>query len=123
MSQYGEFVEFVIDQMSFIKGLRVRGMFGGLGVYQDDCIIAIIGDDRLYFKADETTRGEFEAKGLEPFTYRARGRSVTMKYFEAPPEVFEDIDAMRSWAQKAYAAAIRAKATRARKKRRGTKND
>ena len=112
MSRYGKFVEFVIEQMSFIDGLRVRAMFGGHGVYQGDCIFAIIVDDTLYFKADSTTRGEFEAKGLRPFTYVARGKPVTMQYFEAPPEVFEEPQAMRSWVQKAYGAAIRAKETK-----------
>ncbi|MBI3779325.1 MAG: TfoX/Sxy family protein [Gammaproteobacteria bacterium] len=98
--------------MSFIEGLRVRAMFGGYGVYRDYRIFAIIVDDRLYFKADSATRGEFEAKGLSPFTYVARGKSVTMQYFEAPPEVFEEPDAMRSWVQKAYEAAVRAKQTK-----------
>ena len=111
MSRYAEFVEFVTEQMSFIGGLRVRAMFGGYGVYQNDCIFAIIVDDRLYFKADSITRGEFEAKGLSPFTYVARGKSLTMQYFEAPPEVFEEPEAMRSWVQKAYETAIRAKKT------------
>lgn len=112
MPRYGEFVEFVIEQMSFVEGLRVRGMFGGHGVYRDDCIFAIIVDDRLYFKADSTTRNEFAVKGLSPFTYVARGKPVTMQYFEAPPEVFEAPEVMRNWVQKAYGAAIRAKETK-----------
>lgn len=118
MPQYSEFVKFVIEQMPFVTGLRVRAMFGGYGVYQDDRIFAIIVDDSLYFKADAATRGEFEAKGLGPFTYVARGKPVTMQYFEAPPEVFEEPEAMRSWAQKALDAAARAGEPKPRKKRR-----
>jgi len=109
MPRHSEFVEFVIEQMVFIGGLRVLAMFGGHGVYQDDCIFAIIVNDRLYFKADATTRGEFEAMGLSPFTYLACGKPVTMNYFEAPPEVFEEPETMRTWAQKALGAAIRAR--------------
>ena len=109
MSRSSEFVEFVTEQMSFVGGLRVRAMFGGYGVYRDDRIFAIIVDDRLYFKADSITRAEFEEKGLSPFTYVARGKPVTMQYFEAPPEVFEEPEAMRSWVQKALRVAIRAK--------------
>ena len=116
MPKYSEFVKFVIEQMPFVPGLRVRAMFGGYGVYQDDRIFAIIVDDSLYFKADAITRGEFEAKGLGPFTYAARGKSVTMQYFEAPPEVFEEPEAMRGWVQKALEAAARAGEPKARKK-------
>lgn len=109
MNRYSEFVEFVIEQMTPFGRPTVRAMFGGYGVYRDDRIFAIIVDDRLYFKVGPTTRAEFEAKGLRPFCCVARGKTVTMSYFEAPPEVFEDPQDMRCWAQKAYAAAVRSK--------------
>ena len=109
MPRRSEFVQFVTEQLSFIDGLRVQAMFGGYGVYQGDCIFALIADDRLYFKSDATTRGEFEAKGLSPFSYTARNKSVTMQYFEAPPEVFEEHEAMREWVQKALSVAVSAK--------------
>lgn len=104
-----EFVAFVIEQMSFVHGLRSRGMFGGYGIFQDDCMFALIIEDQLYFKADVTTRAEFEAKGLNPFTYAARGKLVEVQYFEAPPEVFDEIDEMQSWTHKALTAALKAK--------------
>lgn len=107
MPRRSEFVEFVVERMSFVKGLQVRAMFGGYGVYQHDRIFAIILDDRLYFKADPTSRAELEAKGLRPFTYVARGKSVTLQYFEAPAEVFEEREAMRNWVQKALISAGR----------------
>jgi len=117
MTRRSDFVEFVADQMAFVGGLRIRPMFGGYGIYQDDCMFALIADDRLYFKADATTRSEFEAMGLSPFTYVARGKSMTMQYFEAPPEVFEERETMRSWVHKAYGAAAKASQARAPKKR------
>ena len=113
MPRRSEFVAFVIEHMALIGKLRARAMFGGYGVYQDDCMIAIIADDRLYFKTDAMTRAEFEAKGLSPFSYVARSKSVTLHYFEAPPEVFEEPEAMRCWAQKAYGAALRARKNKA----------
>jgi DNA transformation protein len=109
MSSSNEFVEFVVEQMESIGRLRVGAMFGGYGIYLDDCFFAIIVDDRLYFKADSVTASEFEAKGLSPFSYVARGKLVTVQYFEAPPEVFEEPEVMRLWVQKAYGATIRAK--------------
>lgn len=115
MARHSDFVEFVAEQMAFVGGLRIRAMFGGYGIYQGDCMFALIADDRLYFKADATTRAEFEAKGLSPFTYVSRGKSMTMQYFEAPPEVFEEQEAMRSWVQKAYGTALKASQGRRKK--------
>ncbi|MEW6353584.1 MAG: TfoX/Sxy family protein [Pseudomonadota bacterium] len=49
---------------------------------------------------DAVTRSEFEAQSLRPFTYTARGKTVTMSYFEAPPEIFEEPKAMRPGRQR-----------------------
>lgn len=107
MPRSREFVQFVLEQMASFGRVRARAMFGGFGIYRDEHIFAIIVDDRLYFKTDAATRGEFEARGLSAFTYILRGKPVTMSYFEAPPEVFEEPDTMQHWAQMAYATAGR----------------
>ncbi len=109
MPRRSEFVEFVIEHMACIGKPRARAMFGGYGIYLDGCMFAIVVDDRLYLKTDPTTRAEFAAKGLSPFTYVARGKTVALQYFEAPPEVFEEPEVMYHWAQKAHAAALRTK--------------
>jgi len=70
---------------------------------------AIIIDDSLYFKADTTTRNEFIALGLRPFTYTSRGKTVTLQYYEAPPEVFESAEIMQKWMQSALGAALRSR--------------
>jgi len=109
MSEQGVFVEFVLERLAPMGAVRARAMFGGYGIYDGAVIFAIIVDDTLYFKADELTLPAFAARGLKPFTYAARGKAMTMQYYEAPPEVFEEPEAMRSWAQQALAAALRAR--------------
>ena len=109
MTRQTEFVEFVLEQLTPIGGVRAQAMFGGHGIYQGDIMFAIIVDDRLYFKADGVTRHEFMARGLSPFTYGARGKTITMQYYEVPPEVFEEHEAMRSWAQQAIDVALASK--------------
>jgi DNA transformation protein len=115
MPRDNEFVNYVLDQLGFLHGLHARAMFGGHGLYQDEIIFAIIVNDMLYFKASEVTQGDFEAKGLSPFSYTARGKTMTMQYYEAPAEVFEDADAMRVWTDKALQAALIAKAKKSGK--------
>jgi DNA transformation protein len=109
MSRQSEFVDFVLEQLVSLGAVRARAMFGGHGIYHGDIFFAIIVDDRLYFKADAVTSREFAARGLSPFTYVARGKTVTLHYYEAPPEVFEDAETMRRWAQPAIGVALQAK--------------
>jgi DNA transformation protein len=114
MSRRSEFVDLVVEQMARVGRPRVRAMFGGHGIFQDDRFFAIIVADTLYLKTDAATRNEFVARGLKPFTFVARGKSTTTSYFEAPPEVFEDAESMHAWVQKALGAAARAAALKAR---------
>lgn len=113
MAKRSEFVDSASEQLAFVDGLRVRSMFGGHGVYQDDRMFAILMEDRLYFKTDDATRADFQARELEPFTYEMRGKTVSTGYYEAPPEVFDEPEAMRHWTALALAAAARAKTRKA----------
>lgn len=109
MSKNSEFVDFVLEQMSALGGVHARRMFGGHGIYQEKLMFALIADGGLYFKADAPTRDEFITRGLQPFTYEARGKTVNLQYYAAPPEVFDEEEAMIHWAKKAIAVALRAR--------------
>ena len=109
VARSGEFVRFVLDLMAPLGEIRARAMFGGHGIYQADAMFAIVADDRLYLKADSATSGAFAERNLSQFTYVARGKTITMQYYEAPPEVFESPLAMQIWAQQSIAAALRAR--------------
>ncbi len=88
---------------------RARRMFGGFGIFMDDLMFALINGDRLYLKVDDETRPAFEGAGSEPFTYRRRGRDISMSYFSAPAGSLESMEALSPWAGLALAAARRAR--------------
>ncbi len=93
-------------------------MFGGHGIFHGGTMFALIHADRLYFRTDETTRGDFEAVAMAPFGYVRRGKPVMMGYHEVPPEILDDGERLAEWAARAFAAARRrAEAPRARKKK------
>ena len=93
-------------------------MFGGAGVFIDGLMLALISDDRLYFKVDDALRPRFEAAGLQPFVYqRKTGKPVAMSFWQAPEAVFDDPDALRDWSSAALAAARRAQKTASRRAR------
>jgi DNA transformation protein len=90
-------------------------MFGGIGIYASNVFFALIADDTLYLKVDDTTRASFEERGLRPFRPYGEAGEV-MQYYEVPPEVLEDPDALRPWVEAAIAVARRAKGNRPRRR-------
>ncbi len=81
----------VFDVLAEIPGIASRAMFGGFGIYKDGKIFAIIVDDELYFKVDDSNRSDFENFGSHPFTYGKKdGKSATMSYWLVPEEIVED---------------------------------
>jgi DNA transformation protein len=91
---------------------RSKRMFGGHGIYVDDLFVALIVADRLYLKADDTTRAAFAAAGCEPFIYDGAGKKVTVGYWTVPAEAMESPALMQPWARLAIDAALRARAAK-----------
>ena len=98
---------FVIEQLEHFSSITAKNMFGGVGLYAEDYFFALIADDQLYFKVDDSNRPDFEVAGMEPF--RPYGDERAMQYYEVPIAVLEDVDALRDWAAKAVEVAQRAR--------------
>jgi DNA transformation protein len=99
------FRNFIIDQLQrVLPQVRARSMFGGFGIYAGDVFFALIADDTLYFKVDDSNRPDFETLGMKPFQPYGE-RSEPMKYYQVPADLLEDPEALRPWAEKSIAVA------------------
>ena len=107
---------FVLEQLNrAVPPVRARAMFGGVGLYAGEVFFALIADDVVYFRTDESSQQEFESLGMAPF--RPHGDdSVTMRYHQLPEEILEDPDTLRQWAERAITSAPK-KATRRSRRR------
>ena len=104
-----DYLYMVKDALDPIGPISHKRMFGGIGVYAQDYIIALLMDDQLFFKTDAETRPLFEAEGMEPFSYAKKDGTVgVMTYFSAPEIVFDDGDEMVKWGRIALDASLRA---------------
>jgi DNA transformation protein len=102
-----DFIPFVQELLEGWSPVSARRMFGGHGLYHEGLMFAIVMDNRLYLKADEFNRPQFEALGLAPFTYVMKGREVALSYWAAPDSIFDDPNEATQWAQSAWDAALR----------------
>lgn len=98
------FREFVLGQLSDVRGLYARPMFGGIGLYADGVFFGIVAGDALYFKVDDTNRADYERAGSGPFKPYA-DRPMTMAYYSVPAAVMEDAADLTSWAKRSIALA------------------
>jgi DNA transformation protein len=111
MGGNADFIEFLKDQLKGLGHITSRRMFSGAGIYCDGVIFALVLRDILYFKVDDANRAAYEAEGLAPFSYAARGRMVEIgAYRRVPERLIDDPDEMLAWARAALAAGQRAEA-------------
>ena len=108
-----EYREFVLEQLGRVAPVTSRAMFGGVGIYSDGMMFALLDDDTTWLKVDDSNRGAFEAVGMGPFNPFDDPKAV-MQYYELPADLLEDADALRPWVAGAIDVA---RAARRKKKR------
>jgi DNA transformation protein len=84
-------------------------MFGGLTFFAEGRAFALVAEDTLYFKVDDSNRPDFEAAGMGPFLPFG-DPDKPMQYYQLPEEVLEDPDLLGAWMAKAIAVASKVKA-------------
>ncbi|MBI5547783.1 MAG: TfoX/Sxy family protein [Deltaproteobacteria bacterium] len=110
------FVTHVMDLLEPVGPTRARAMMGGHIVFCCELAVALIADERLYLKVDETSKQAFARAGGEPFVYEQRGKSIEMSYWTPPQSTLDSPEEMREWALLAVEAAARSKRPKPKKK-------
>jgi DNA transformation protein and related proteins len=99
------FLDLVRELCAPLGHITVRKMFGGASIYCDGLLFALVDDDVLYLKADDTTKVRYIAEGLKPFTYDGMTGPVSMSYWRAPERLYDEPDEMVDWARAALKVA------------------
>ncbi|MDP3616633.1 MAG: TfoX/Sxy family protein [Rhodoferax sp.] len=108
-----EFAQYCCDLLSAVGPCLARRMFGGYGISSDGLTLALLVDlgdgEKLWLKADESSRPVFEAAGCTRFSYLAKGQAKSMNYYSAPDDAMESAQLMAPWARLALEAALKAR--------------
>ena len=116
------FVSHCLELLAPLGRTSSRRMFGGHALYIDGLCMALIIQDTLYLKVDDTSRPLLERKGCRPFTYDTKtGERHALGYYTAPEEAMESPAEMTPWARRALSAAVAARAKAPAKKKTGAK--
>ncbi len=103
-----DYLAYVLEQLAPLGGVSSRRMFGAAGLYCDEHFFALIADDTLYLRVDDSNRADYSARGLAQLRPYADRPHLSMNYFETPAEVLEDARQLLLWASRSVAVARRA---------------
>ncbi len=107
------------DWLAPLGQVTGRKMMGGMTLYLDGVVFAILADDLLWFKADKESDAEWDAAGCDRFVVGEKdGVPQAMNYRRAPGDVYDDPEDMRRWAVVALAAGLRSAAKKRPRPRR-----
>lgn len=112
MAISNEFRDYVLDLFSALGPVTAKRMFGGAGLYYRDAIFAIVFDDSVALKGNETTGPEMEDAGFTRWTYDGKGKPVAMPYWMMPEEFYDDEDDRMIWARKAVDVGLKTKTSK-----------
>ena len=105
MSVGAAFLQYVLEQLERLGAVSSRRMFGAVGLYRDDVFFAILDDDTLYFKVDDSTRPDYESRGMKALRPYKDRPDVSMTYFTVPADVLDDAEELVTWARRSVAIA------------------
>ena len=108
----------VQEALEPLGSVSMRKMMGGATLYLDGTVFAILDEGEIWLKADSETDAIWDAQGCEKFSVTFKdGKVDVMNYRRAPADVYDDPDAMRSWAALAVEAGLRGAAKKPRRKK------
>ena len=105
MAVTDDYLRYVLEQLAGLGQVTTRRMFGAVGFYHEARFFGLIAGDILYFKVNESNRGDYEARGMDRFRPYPNKPQLSMTYYEVPADTLEDADECVEWARKSVAAA------------------
>jgi DNA transformation protein len=90
------------DRLFGLGAIRLKKMFGGYGVFEEDTMFALVDSQGvIFFKADDTNVASFEDANSK--------KHARMPYYQVPDAVLEDENTLLEWAQTSILVARKAK--------------
>jgi len=100
-------IEFVQDLFAELAPITTRKMMGGLTIYSDGLVFAILdASGQIFLKAADEFAKRLEAAGSTLFTFTGKnGKTRSMNYWTLPNAALDDPELAAKWAKGALDAA------------------
>ncbi|MEM7722546.1 MAG: TfoX/Sxy family protein [Pseudomonadota bacterium] len=103
MSVTTEQIEAARDLFAELGDITTRKMMGGLCLYHEGTIFALLmSDGQMFLKGQGDFKDVLEAKGCARWTYQREGKKpVSMPYWTMPDDALDDPEVACDWARRA----------------------
>jgi len=99
---------YVAEQLAPLGRISSRAIFGGVGVFIDDRLLAIVMGEKLYLHTDKSNLDDYVARGMPQFKPYPNAFDLTTDHHEVPQEVIDDAEQLKVWGERALNAAVEA---------------
>jgi DNA transformation protein and related proteins len=120
MAASSQFKVFVCELLSGLGEVSARSMFGGVGLYCEGVMFALIGNEVLYLKADDKLKADLSEAGSGPFMVdfgKGDGPRPMNGYWAMPQSAMDEPEAACLWGQRALDFALKMQRQKAAKKK------
>jgi len=97
---------YVAEQLAPLGRMSSRAIFGGVGVFIDDRLLAIVMGEKLYLHTDKSNLDDYVARGMQQFKPYPNAFDLTTDHHQVPPEIVNDAEQLKVWGERALTAAI-----------------
>lgn len=104
MTVSNHFLLHAVESMSHVAPVSYRRIFNGYGIYHHGVQFAIVINDRLYFRADDYSRGLYTAKRMTAFLPSSIEAGES-NFFQLPEDVLTQPAELIFWMRIAVEAA------------------
>ena len=105
MAVTDDYLQYVLEQLAGLGHVTPRRMFGAVGLYHEERFFGLISRDTLYFKVNDSNRGDYESRGMQRFRPFPDKPYWSMTYYEVPADTLEDADECAAWARRSLSIA------------------
>jgi DNA transformation protein len=97
---------YVAEQLAPLGRISSRAIFGGVGVFIDERLLAIVMGEKLYLHTDKSNLDDYVARGMPQFKPYPNAFDLTTDHHEVPQDVVNDVEQLKAWGERALNAAI-----------------
>lgn len=106
MQDNASLANYVVEQLQFLGCISSRGIFGGIGIFQEERLLGVVIDGALYLHTGPTNLDDYVSRGMRQFKPYPKAFDLTTDHYETPREVLENPQLLKEWGRRALTATV-----------------